>query len=330
MKRKTMAIVDEEHGYAYYFMEYFNRQRSLPFEITAFTKKDVFIDYAEENKVSLLLISDKMMDKEIEAFVEGSIILLSEGESCKSFKAYENVYKYQSSERLIREILDIYARESKEESRLLSPLKKSYTIGVYSPIARVGKTAFSLVAGQILAEEKTALYINMEEYSGFESVFQKNYEHTFDELLYYVKDKDKSFIYKLKSMVYHVGKLDYIAPARNPADFFYMKGQDWKELFYLLQSEGDYGALIIDFGDGVDDLFELLGLCDIVYMPVREDEISQAKILQFENLLQMWAGDTMPEKIRKISLPKAEKKLQAEELLWSKFGQAVREILRKE
>lgn len=334
MKRKTMAIVDGEHGYAYYFMEHFNQQGDFPFEMIAFTGKDVFVEYTNKNKVDLLLISEKLMEMGLEDLVEGKVILLSEGNIPKAFKNYESVYKYQSSEALIREVLTIYGKETKNLDSVIFSGKSSFLMGVYSPLARVRKTSFALVAGQILAEEKSTLYVNLETYSGFEDIFQENYEHTFDELLYYAKDRDTSFIYRLKSMVYHLGKLDYIAPAKNPKDFFSMNYGEWKDFFELLQSQGNYRIIIIDFGEGLEDLFHLLGLCDAIYMPVKDDKISRGKILQFENLMRMWDGIPILEKIKKISLPKeGEEKDSAcliEELLWGEFGSYVREVLRKE
>ena len=95
----------------------------------------------------------------------------------------------------------------------------------------------------------------------------------------------------------------------------------------------NYEAVILDIGDGVPRLFRLLDQCTRIYMPVRNDPMSQAKIQQFENLLRMSQGETVLEKIQKIRLPyhRTTRKGQGylDDLVWSELGDYVRELLRK-
>ena len=42
-----------------------------------------------------------------------------------------------------------------------------------------------------------------------------------------------------------------------------------------------YETIILDFGDGVSELYALLNQCHRVYMPVRQDVMSAAKLQQF-------------------------------------------------
>ena len=60
----------------------------------------------------------------------------------------------------------------------------------------------------------------------------------------------------------------------------------------------------MDVSDCVQGLFGLLEKCRRVYMPIREDGISQAKLRQFERVLEMKGYESLRENICKIQLPR--------------------------
>ena len=81
-------------------------------------------------------------------------------------------------------------------------LKKTTEIyAVYSPLGRCLKTSFALTLGQILAKERAVLYLNLEEYSGFEEMLGKGFAQNLSDLLYFVRQENGNLIYKMNSMV---------------------------------------------------------------------------------------------------------------------------------
>ena len=59
------AVCDVEVEYAYNFMEYLNRKRSLPFEVQAFTGPEILCEFAGKHPIEILLISDKAVTEEV-------------------------------------------------------------------------------------------------------------------------------------------------------------------------------------------------------------------------------------------------------------------------
>ena len=91
--------------------------------------------------------------------------------------------------------------------------------------------------------------------------------------------------------------------------------------------------IVVDMGNGTEELFQLLELCKFIYMPVCTDLISQSKLQQFENLLDTRGYSHLLEKTVKMSLPFCETSGNAdypESLIWSTLGNYVRELLGKE
>jgi len=167
-------------------MEYINQKRNIPFEIQAFTNSTHLCTFGEKHAIEILLISDKAMCAEVEALRIGKIMILSEGVHHPSLDQYPSVYKYQSSDAVIREVLTCYGESKSEPAEVQVMKKDTQIIGIYSPLGRVLKTSFALTLGQILAKDKAVLYLNLEEYAGFEVLFNKSYEKNLSDLIYYI------------------------------------------------------------------------------------------------------------------------------------------------
>lgn len=335
MKRNIFAVCDLEVDYALNFMDYMNRKKNIPFEIQAFTSVENLIAYGKQTHIELLLISGRAMCREVRDLDIGKIIILSEGVHPPELDQYPSVYKYQSSSDVLREVMACYGAEKKTVADQIAVLKKTTEIiGIFSPLGRCLKTSFALTLGQILAKERAVLYLNMEEYSGFEELMGKGFAHNLSDLLYYVRQDNQNLLYKMNSMIQTINNLDYIPPVQMPADIRTTAWQDWERLFQMLILDSSYEVIVLDIGCGIDENFQLLDMCKKIYMPVLSDAVSQCKIAQFENLVRIWDYPQILEKTEKINPPfhmaTCLSPAYVEQLMWSELGDYVRNLLRKE
>lgn len=334
MKKHILAICDLEALYACNFMQYMSCKKAVPFEVQAFTSTEKLIETAQKERIEVLLISDRAVDDRIRELPVGQIIILSEGVHDPKLDQYPSIYKYQSSDAVIREVMACYG-ETVSEPMAVTALKKPVEIlGVYSPLGRVLKTSFALTLGQVLAKNRAVLYLNLEEYSGFEQLFQRNFDSNLSDLLYYLKQRQKNLTHRIGQIVESVNNLDYIPPAVSPMDIRSAEYRDWDFLLDELELYSSYEVVILDLGDGVDELFRILDRCNRIYMPVLSDSLSQAKIQQFENLLRLWDAVPVLEKIQKVKPPYhksfGSRSDYVEQLVWSQLGDYVRKVLREE
>lgn len=334
-KKSIFAVCDTEMEYAYHFMEYLMQKKNIPFEIQAFTSPEVLADFARTHPVEILLISDKAMTEEIRQLPIRQIILLSEGVHDPRLDQYPAVYKYQSSDNVIREVMACYGVENEVVVGQNQVVKKEMrVIGVYSPVGRTQKTSFALALGQILGRDRAVLYLNLESYSGFEQLLETHFDRGLSDILYYARQQNSGIVYKIAGMVQTIQNLDFLPPALFPMDIQTTKYEEWLWLFRQLEQNSSYEVLILDLGDAVCDLYQLLDYCTEIYVPIRQDVISMAKIAQFEQTLQLWDSAAVMEKIRKIRIPfcAAGKtgKAWVEELAWSELGDYVRKLLHGE
>lgn len=327
MKKNIIAVCDRDAEYACNFAEYLNSRRKIPFQAEAFTSAGTFCDYAQKNPPEILLISESEIDEKIESLGTENVVILSEQKEGK--EGCKCVYKYQSAETVIQEVMEYYTRTA-VPALYQEAERKLRIIGVYSPVGRCGKTLFALTAGQILGEEQSVLYINMEAYSGFEQLFEKNYEKSLTDFFYELRCRQGEQTVGLEEIISPLGKLDCLAPAASPEDIRDIRFGEWVELLETVRNTGRYQTVILDIGSSIENLFQILNLCGRVYTPSLQDMLSRCKLSQFRHLIKNW-GVIEEERIREVYLPVYNPDITdgnfVETLSWGKWGAFIRKVL---
>ncbi len=300
MKRKQIAVCDREQDYTLRFTEYANRRRDPVFTVHGFTSCGELADYAKEHPVDILLISEGLSGEVKDRTPFGRIFYLSENEYPDKEADRPRIYKFQSCPQVMREVLSCYAEETPAGPCAALRQGEMKLIGVYSPVGRIGKTSFALALGRELSKQKRTLYLNLEEYSGFSVLYPYGDGWTLSELMYFLKQGKNAFACKLESVVRQMGSLDYIPPLKSPVELRHISRKDWERLLEALGRESRYEMVILDMSGAVDGLFELLGHCDGIYTPIREDEVSGAKLCQYEETLRLLDLEEVLDKTKKF------------------------------
>ncbi len=329
MKKNTLAIFDRDEEYVMRLMNYLNDSRSMPLEIQAFTDKKLLKDYVKEHEVDILLLPEEELDDDLSGAKTGEMMVLSEADSAQDCCGHRSICKYQSSENILREVMCYYADRPASVPGLL-PDRKTEITAVYSPIRRCFRTSFAIAMGQVLSERERVLYINLEEYSGFNQLLRKNYMTDLSDLLFYIGQKKRNFPCKLASMVQSLGGLDFIPPAVSPPDLRTVDEESWITFFNEVL-RCDYSRIILDFGESAAGFLNILSECGTIYTPVREDTVSLSKLEQYEAMLHILEYETILSRTEKISIPYfREMNGRIETLSQSPLGDYVRQLLLKE
>lgn len=101
-------------------------------------------------------------------------------------------------------------------------------------------------------------------------------------------------------------------------------------LVQRIAADGTYEELILDVGGFCGGSEELLGICDVVYVPVKDDVVSTAKLEEWKTYLNRSGRSAVWEKLRFLKLPEPgplpARESYLEQLLWSDLGDFVREL----
>ena len=327
--KNILAICDLETGYASALSDYLSLRKNTPFQVHAFTKAASLLDFLQKQKPEVMLISGEVLyeiRKYADELSETEIFVLSEDGQLSQYQGHKTIYKYQSTENILREVMNYYAEAPKAYPGRANLTGPDF-IGIYSPVKRTLKTSFALTLGQILTQKRKTLYINLEEYAGFNNLLKISYMTDMSDLMYYISQNKPNFIWKLASIVQNIGGLDYIPPALSPLDIKNISAAQWLNFFSEL-GKCEYELVILDLGESVQGIFDILRSCSRIYTPVRDDGFSLAKLEQYEALLRVMEYEDILEKTRKLSFSYfkgLDKGL--DHLLYSELGNYARKIL---
>ena len=302
MDVKVLAVCDAEKQYAMKLMEAFCEKRNLGFQIHVFSDVEELKQFAQHTQLEILLITGKLMSENLQRFNIGKIILLSDGEIYEEFSDYESIYKYQSAERILKEILCYYAEYARPATGMYYGKKEFEVHGVYSPIGRCGKSALARALAGRFGKRRKTLLLDLQSFSA--CLEQLGEEELWDlaDIIYFLRQGKKTFLYKLGSIVRSQGSYDYILPMKTPADLRSVTLAEWTELLEKLATDSDYQVIVLDFGSEVCGLFGLLDQCTKIYTPVLLDENSKRKIQNFEKILKDENFEKVLESMEKICL----------------------------
>ena len=326
--RKIMAVYDEDPAYAQRLADYVNQKEKLPFTAMTFSSMERLQEYLKEHPAEIILAGERPA-AELEALGIKNVMILSEAEVVREKEAGSSIYKYQSGSGIMREVMAAYCC-SQPEPALSLLVKKAVVMGVYSPVSRCGKSAFALTLAQVLGRNFSVLYMNMEEYSGFSRLVDDAFERDLSDVLCLYRQGEFNWM-KLKTMVYPWNEIAYIAPARYGEDLELISPEEMGDLTGRIARESGYERVVIDLGRCGRGAISLLDACDVIYMPVREDWVSQAKLEEFEEYLALADDGRVREKMQKIRLPRVRlagrHENYGDQLLWGEMGDFVRRLL---
>lgn len=277
MKSRCFVVCDSEIVYAEKLSFILGKKIDFPVYVCSLAEQ--IEEIANELPIEILLLEEKFSGKVQENIAKRVIYLTRERENVEE---KQRIYKYQSADNILSDLLNIYAGEEDRDILRQSRYKECSIIGVYSPVHRVGKTTFAIALGKELAKEERTLYLNLEEYSGWEDRMMMKSSRTIADLLYYTRQENSRISTKVSIMTEKIGQLEYIAPMKISEDLKAVTYEEWQELFGQLLHLRLYRKIIIDFGECVQGLWKLLEMCRRIYMPINRQRESVAKVTQFE------------------------------------------------
>lgn len=279
----TLLICDLEVSYARKLAEFINARQGFPFVVRFIREINDISRMIEKWKVDVVIATEDTIEEVIKYLPRERIILASSGSNA-SFKEKNDIYKYQNCESIIRDVLTSVSRMDGLEN-LIKRNGPMTVLGFFSPIHSLMQTPLALVMGQLIAQKKRVLYINLEGYSGVEELIQKQFDMDLSDVLYEIVNNTDKTAVSIGKAVCQLAKLDLLPPMRNQKDLSSVSIDNWKNFFELIERGSDYEYLILDISESVRDLLEMLIICKKVYMPVDSDRLSKAKICQFYDTL---------------------------------------------
>ncbi|SEA13718.1 hypothetical protein SAMN05216349_105101 [Oribacterium sp. KHPX15] len=215
------------------------------------------------------------------------------------------IYKYQSGENILREIMTVYGQKKSDSKREYSG-RRSKLYLIYSPVGRSGKTRFALALTKVLQKDMKPLYVTLEEVSSQkmpdEDIMCRG---TLSEAMYFYKE-GKLTGNRLQELIVHDKQMDSILPVRTPEDITTLSPQEIAGFIEHLRTVSGRDAIILDTDSILSRVEGMLPLCDWTFMPVTDDIKANSKITQLENYLSKNLAPEALSHISKIVVPETD------------------------
>ena len=303
MNEKNLVVCDKEFRYADGLGENISVHGEFALKVFICTNMESVRKLKQKREIHIFIVDESFPHEErAEASAEETFVLTED--TCQDLgKDETEVYKFQSADRILAIVFETYCERG--GGGILKTIKKQKQklIGVYSPIHRVGKTSLALALGKELSKTEKTLYLNLEEHADVGARFVKAEGRTLGDLLYYIRQGKEHAALRVSTMLMQIGDLDYIPPFLFSADLKEVTLEEWKNLLQMILEKTAYETVVLDLGESVQGLLEILGFCDTVYMPVLEDEISRYKVKKFEEELEVMGFNEVRKKIQIFTAP---------------------------
>lgn len=300
--KNVCAIYDSDEQYGKRLMSVISHRKNVSFGIQLFTKEKEIAAYLDKYTPDILVIGETCCTGELAKKYHGSVLVLTEEEgklsqaAKDSFQEKIGIYKYQPADAILREIVHYTGKEGEENY-------SNEMIGVYSPIQEPLRTNFALSLAKILSETERTLYVNLEEFSGLDEVLASSGGETFSDAMYYYRQTGGQITGQIKSVISTSAGVDYIPPVQYAQDISLIDTEQTAAFILDLAKTCGYEKVVLEISSAVKEQWKLLLKCNKVYMPVKEDYLSQRKVMGFEKYLLLSGMEHMWNHIEKLSLP---------------------------
>lgn len=301
MKEKNLVVCDREIRYADSLAENISKREELAVKVYVCSSLEKVFCLLQEKQIHIFVVDESYTYEERSSIVAEQVFVLTQAKVSDRGEEEHAIYKYQRADKIIREIFESYLETCK--GNMMRPIRKDRTklIAVYSPIHRLGKTRFAIALGKEYAKRERVLYLNLEEYAGWEADEEEGLD--MGDLLYYVKQGNGNLGIRLASAVRSMEQLDYVPPIPFSPDLKEITFKEWEMFLEQIMEQSAYERVILDIGEGVQGLFRLLEMCDRVYMPVLEDEVSKQKLKRYERTRKELQLDSLARNTYQFVLP---------------------------
>lgn len=124
----------------------------------------------------------------------------------------------------------------------------------------------------------------------------------------------------------------WLPPLRYPDDYSQVTAAEMADFLLQILTVSVYETIVLDIGNFDRQVLPILEICQVVYMPVKEDMISLAKVKEFEAYVNRFGKKQVKDKFHKIHVPlmTGTKRMEhfPQELLWGDLGDFVRGLLK--
>lgn len=329
MVQLKIAVLDKEREYLEQLSAYLVRKKECFFKVWTFWDAPAYQKASDAEEFDALLVTGECLEELDIQKLHTKILLFLEDGIPGFAKHLPAISKYQPAEEIFSQISALLWQENLPREEWISG-RRTKMVGVYSPVHNGSQMLFSLTMAGILGEQQKALYLNLQEHSGFYGVTGSSAKEDIGDLIYGMMQKGHDFQAGLHRIRRTLLNFDYIPPAVNPEHLSEISQNLYEELFLGLKNTSGYDVVIVDFGAVFLGFAQILPIFETVYCLGKEGSLNRFRMEEFLEYLCK-ESETIATRLKNIAVPEGvllgEEPCSLEKCLYGPLGDYVRNCL---
>lgn len=299
--RDQLIILCSEEDYAVQLMEFMKEKKEFPFMVSAFSDTESAKNYIGKEDVEVLLYSGDYEEESLEQIPSKLQIMLRERGSgaCVLEEGKYSVFKYQSAERILKEIINIFEQKNgimlKEEGGHEETVIVVYSAADGGLSAHLAKTLL-----YDYSKTKRTLFLSFAPFIDGEILDVQTNEKGISDLIYYGKQWDTESLKKIKLLIHSTDSFDYIVGVNHWSDISEFTEEEAEHVINEIKSGLSYDAVIIDSGLLSNLSSALFRMASVIYEVISKKDTHREKSREFHRQLAFKEGDAICKKIIEV------------------------------
>lgn len=314
---RILAILTDETEYARELASYLSSRPDFIFKPMIFADPEEYLRFDETNHVDMLLCSEEEALNRGGVYKADNICILAEYNMVAEGLDYPGIFKYQSSEGIMRSIIDFYGKRKREpgvNSRDITNHRRM--ICVTSPIGGCGTSTFALGLSQYLSRGGRTLFISFDPFFMFPQEPKSHKDKNLTDIIYYIETagawKEESFcdpenvlnpVYYVDKIAHHRGNLDYVTGVSCWFDITELSASHLRILMSSLLRSNIYENVVFDMGVIGSASMEILAGCGEIYVPVRIGARYEKVLTEWKRQLSFAGRNKLMDKVKELEIP---------------------------
>lgn len=262
MYRINVILADRDSEYLDKVQDFCNCTFAAFIKVMTFTKGKLLKQFLSDDKqkTDILVIHPDLLtemgrDEELLSSVR-LVLLLADGSMQEEPKEYPLIEKFQPGDRLIKDILGIYAEYNSNVSKLISGNNASRLVAVYSAAGGTGKTSIALgLAARLSLLGRKVFCLSLESVNSMTPALTCTGNDAMTHVLLSLNENAASLTMSVQihKTTDHRFRLDFLEPPDCFLELGELDREDVRDLLVHLVKMGAYDEIIVDMDSHLDE-----------------------------------------------------------------------------
>jgi len=304
LDRLSLIIADSDEAYADSLIGFVSARYPGRFSASFFSSEEFLKSFFNGGgkEVDILLMDKRICEslapdaKTAVSRAAKTVILLYGGECAGDDAGYPAVNKYQRGDRLVSDIMGIFAEKTGDgAAEAVLGRRKTRIVAVFSPAGGSGKTCVAVSSCIRCAQNgMSVFYLNFEDMQSTPLFFEGGSRYNLSNFLYFLKDKDENLALRIESMccIEPDYGIHFFSPPECSLEKDELSPEELNRMIKQFRRLGTYDVVFIDMSSSFNRCsMALLQGSDEIFIVLSPEEICRLKIKKFFNELDILAPE---------------------------------------